>query len=142
MQRAGIRYAISSDGSYAAYFDHEGVASPQKQATRIVVEPLKGSGQVRQFDAAPTVARGVPLKWIPGGTTITYADAREGTAEIWGQTLAGGAPRQITDLSGGLITSFDWSPDGRRLVLSRGMRSYALLLLEIGHAGTGSRPTR
>ena len=62
---------------------------------------------------------------------ITYADGGSGIAEIWGQPVTGGEPRQITSLSGGLISSFDWSPDGKKLVLSRGMRSFDLLLLEL-----------
>jgi Tol biopolymer transport system component len=69
---------------------------------------------------------------MPGEPVITYADDKAGVSEIRGQSLAGGPPRQITSLSGGTIKSFDWSPDGKQLVLSRGMQSFELLLLELG----------
>jgi DNA-binding winged helix-turn-helix (wHTH) protein/Tol biopolymer transport system component len=130
-QRSAFGYAISADGRYVAYFDREGVASPQRKATQIVVDSLDGSEPAKRFDVAATVAKKVPLRWIPGEAAISYADASGGSAEIWAQPLSGGAPRQITTLSGGLITSFDWSPDGKQLVLSRGMRSFELLLLEL-----------
>lgn len=130
-QRAGEGTAISADGHYAAYFDQDGAASTQRKATQIAVVSLNGSGFEKRFDIAPTVSKQVPLRWIPGSNTITYADSRGGTTEIWGQPINGGAPSQITSLSGGLIMSFDWSPDGKRLVLSRGMRSFELLLLEL-----------
>jgi Tol biopolymer transport system component len=72
------------------------------------------------------------LRWIPGIPVITYADDRGGVAEIWGQRITGGAPWQITNLAGGLTTNFDWSPDGKQLVVTRAMRSYDLLLLQLG----------
>jgi Tol biopolymer transport system component len=131
-QRAGIRYAISPDRQYVAYLDQEGVASPQKQVTQIVVEALDASGVVKRFDVGSNLARGAPLRWMPGEPVITYADDKAGVSEIRGQSLAGGPPRQITSLSGGTIKSFDWSPDGKQLVLSRGMQSFELLLLELG----------
>ena len=130
-QRAGIRYAISPDGRYAAYFDQEGVASPQKQVTQIVVDSLDGSGSVKRFDLPPGLARGAPLRWVPGETVITYAHDKGNGAEIWGQSLNGGPSRQLTKLPGGTIKSFDWSPDGKQLVVSRGMQSFELLLLEL-----------
>jgi DNA-binding winged helix-turn-helix (wHTH) protein/Tol biopolymer transport system component len=130
-QRAGIRYAISDDGRYAAYLDQQGIASPQKQVTQILVDTLDGSGAVKRFEAAQNLARLAPLRWMPRQPMITYADDRAGNSEIWGQRLSGGPPKQITRLSGGTIKSFDWSPDGKQLVVSRGMQSFELLLLEM-----------
>lgn len=131
-QRAGFGLAISSDGRYAACFGQDGAASAQRKATQMDVLPLDGSTLEKHFNVGPTAARNVPLRWIPGEEVITYADSRGGAAEIWGQRLSGGTPWQITNFSGGLIGSFDWSPDARQLVVSRGMRSFELILLEFG----------
>lgn len=131
-QRAGFGLAVSPDGRYAASFGQDGAASAQRKATHIDVLPLDGSKLEKHFNVATTVSRNVPLRWLPGEEVITYADSRDGATEIWGQRLSGGPPRQITNFSGGLIGSFDWSPDGRQLVVSRGMRSFELILLEFG----------
>jgi hypothetical protein len=45
---------------------------------------------------------------------------RKGATNIWEQPLAGGPPRQVTNLTSGRIFDFAWSRFGKQLVAARG----------------------
>jgi hypothetical protein len=45
---------------------------------------------------------------------------RGGVGKIWEQSLSGGPARPITHFKGELIGDFDWSHDGKQLVLPAG----------------------
>ncbi|MDQ3908344.1 MAG: hypothetical protein M3268_08355, partial [Acidobacteriota bacterium] len=43
-----------------------------------------------------------------------------GVTNVWRQPVEGGKPVQLTDFKSGLIFAFDWSRDGKQLLLARG----------------------
>jgi hypothetical protein len=45
------------------------------------------------------------------------------------QPVAGGEPQQFTKFSSGRIFDFDWSADGKQLLLTRGETSRDVVLL-------------
>lgn len=48
---------------------------------------------------------------------------------VWGQPLAGGPLRQITDFKSDKIFDYAWSRDGKKLAISRGRTSRDVVLL-------------
>jgi TolB protein len=58
--------------------------------------------------------------WTPDGTTLAYADKREGIGDIWIQPLDGSPARQLTHWRPDRILSFDWSRDGKWLAYASG----------------------
>lgn len=54
-------------------------------------------------------------RWSPDGTRIAFLSDRSGKTEIWIIQVDGGEARPLTELKGS-ISSFDWHPNGRRLV--------------------------
>jgi len=60
------------------------------------------------------------FQWSPDGRALDYVMTANGVGNIWRQPLAGGAPIQLTHFNSEQISSFDWSPDGKQLLLSRG----------------------
>jgi Tol biopolymer transport system component len=52
-------------------------------------------------------------------------------ANVWEQSIAGGEPRQLTRFTSGRIFNFDWSGDGKRLVMTRGSISRDVVLLNL-----------
>ena len=73
-------------------------------------------------------------QWAPDGKSIHYTVNANNASNIWSQPVDGGPPKQITDFKEMLITSFAWSPDGKRLACTRGnlMRD-AVLIQDLGH---------
>jgi len=91
---------------------------PNVPLWRTAVVPV-GGGAPRFFDA-PRGGGPPLLEWHPDGRSFLYVDFAGGVANIWQQSLEGGAPRQRTFFESGEIYSFDLSPDGKRLVAARG----------------------
>jgi Tol biopolymer transport system component len=72
---------------------------------------------------------GTSLSWAPDSKGVRFLDPREGVGKLWLQPLAGGKPKQITNFSSDRIYSFDWSPDGKQLVVARGTSSSDIVLI-------------
>lgn len=70
----------------------------------------------------------VPPRWAPDGRGITFVPASD-VANVWEQPLSDGPPRPLTRLTDRPILDFSWSPDGARLVLSRGQYQSDIVLL-------------
>jgi len=69
------------------------------------------------------------ISWAPDGRSINYLDAREGVPNIWSLPLHGGAPRQLTDFKTDMTYNFAWSSDGQKLVLSRGIDTFDVVMI-------------
>ena len=104
--------------------------SEDKEGTRwrIAILPATGGAPLKLLDAPQSVPVDSTLRWTADERAITYVDNREGVSNIWGQSIDGGPPRQLTNFKNNQIYSFDWSRDGR-LVLSRGLRTNDVVLI-------------
>jgi dipeptidyl aminopeptidase/acylaminoacyl peptidase len=93
----------------------------------VVSEPAKPSGQrrniwiydsaarsLKQFTASPKAD--TRPRWSPDGRTLAFLSNREGVNQVYLIPLAGGEARPLTESKTG-IDFFDWSPDGKRLVI-------------------------
>lgn len=67
--------------------------------------------------------------WGPGGESLTYVDYRDNFMNLWSLTLAGGAPRKLTDLNSDQTPYFAWSRDGKHLKLTRINRTSDVVLI-------------
>ena len=94
-------------------------AEPGKPLWRTAVLPLDGSAPPAFYDV-PRYGGGPRLRWHPDGESFSFLDWQEGVANVWLQDVKGGEPRQVTRFDAGKIFSYDWSPDGRSLVLAQG----------------------
>jgi serine/threonine protein kinase len=93
------------------------------------VLPLAGGSSIKQFDIPVLSMTGTSLSWAPDSKGVMFLDSREGVGNLWLQPLAGGKPKQITNFSSDRIYSFDWSPDGKQLVVARGTSSSDIVLI-------------
>jgi Tol biopolymer transport system component/DNA-binding winged helix-turn-helix (wHTH) protein len=59
-------------------------------------------------------------RWSPDGKSLQYLLDRDQAANLWEQPLAGGSPKQVTKFTSGKIFNFNWSVDGKQLLLCRG----------------------
>ena len=79
-----------------------------------------------------TSARELQLKsfqWAPDGQGVAYINEQD-HRNLWEQPLDGRPPRALTHFADAKILEFGWSPDGKRLVLSRGHVSDDMVLLK------------
>jgi DNA-binding winged helix-turn-helix (wHTH) protein/Tol biopolymer transport system component len=107
--------AISPDGHLLAL--GYSVASP-RPAHKIGVIPIAGGPLVKMFDVADVAEDIDRLRWSPDGRALQYLLLNKGVYNLWEQPFAGGPPVQITKFASGL-SDFNWSADGKHLLLSR-----------------------
>ena len=59
--------------------------------------------------------------WSPDSQRIAFLWEDGGDVELWWAAAGGGSPQRLAEAdSGASVSSFDWSPDGRRIAFSRG----------------------
>jgi Tol biopolymer transport system component/predicted Ser/Thr protein kinase len=123
VSHSGAYGLISPDGTMIAYQYQEG--SPVA-LSKIAVAPVAGGTPLHVF-VEPSGANG--LHWSPEGKGMQYLLTRNGATNVWEQSLAGGAPRQFTNFTSGLIFDFAWSRDGKQLYLAKGENSSDVILI-------------
>ncbi|MBV9927252.1 MAG: PD40 domain-containing protein [Acidobacteria bacterium] len=126
------RPVVSPDGLRVASFHREPSAAGEYT---VVVTPVDGGPPEHTFNVPQEVVALPFVRWSPDGQALTYTAHRDGIPNIWAQPLAGGPAKQLTDFKSEGRLRFDWSRDGRQLVLSRHVWTSDLVLLR--NFGTG-----
>ena len=118
-----FRPSISPDGKHLA------VAKVSGATDYVEILPLSGGPSIGQLNIPVLAMMGNPFSWSRDSRGLMFLDSRDGVTNIWLQPLAGGKPRQMTNFSSERIYSFDWSTDGKQLVVSRGHSSSDIVLI-------------
>jgi len=69
------------------------------------------------------------IRWSPDGKNLQFQLTKNGADNIWEQPVAGGPAKQLTNFTSDRIFNFDWSRDGRQLLLARGEVTNDVVLL-------------
>ncbi|HEX8148177.1 MAG TPA: hypothetical protein VF591_13435 [Pyrinomonadaceae bacterium] len=117
--------AVSPDGSKVACF-----YTDEHDVLVLAVIPIQG-GEPKTFPIPPSLSTWAELRWIRDGQELTYVDTKNGVSNIWSVPAAGGKPRQLTHFDRGRIFRYEWSRDGRTLVLSRGSVARDVVLIKL-----------
>lgn len=117
----------SPDGQFLAFpYD---VYLPKTPAAKLaVISTIRGRIH-KTFESPPGVFREACLRWSPGGKALQYLLTEGDVTNIWEQPLGEGSPKQITNFTSSRILDFNWSRDGKQLLLSRGEISSDVVLL-------------
>jgi Tol biopolymer transport system component/DNA-binding winged helix-turn-helix (wHTH) protein len=86
----------------------------------IAVIPVEGGKPINSFELMSYGYGQYPYRWAPDGKSLIFRRATNGISDLWQQSLSGGEPKQLTNFQSGAIWRFDYSRDGKRIVLSRG----------------------
>ena len=93
-----------------------------RRANAIWMVSADGSREASRLTTAPQSS--TSPRWSPDGKAIAFLSARPAASDpaaetprtqVWLLPLTGGEARRVTDLLNG-VSSFQWSPDGNRLV--------------------------
>jgi serine/threonine protein kinase len=118
------RPLVSPDGKQIAC----GYVNEQERPGRwrLAIVPADGGPPIKTFDISGLES---VFQWTSDGRALLYNKTRNGITNIWSQPVDGGSPKQLTDFKSDLIFRFDWSRDGKRLVLARGNVSSDVVLI-------------
>ncbi len=104
---------IAPDGKSCAFTELSQVDG--RLAQRLQILPLDGGRPILDI---PFQA-GTMFRYHPDGAGITYRKETGGADNIFLQPFTGAAPVQLTRFRTGIISSYDWTADGK-LVVTRG----------------------
>lgn len=112
-------YSLSPDGRSIAYYFFD-----QEQRQKIGIMSLV-TGAVEY----ETEYQNNAVVWTPDGKNFAFVRTQNGVANIWTAPVRGGKEQRLTAFTSGLIFDFDWTPDGKKLVVARGESSSDIVLL-------------
>ena len=117
--------SVSPNGQLIAY-PYNRYLDPAGPGWDLAVIPVEGGPPLKIFNE-PSGLGGI--RWSPQGEGLQYVLTRNGTTNIWEQPLAGGKPKQISKFTSGRIFDFNWTADGKHLMLTRGIVTSDVVLL-------------
>ena len=121
------RMSVSPNGQFIAY-PYNRYLSSAGPGWDLAVIPIEGGPPAKIFNE-PSGFWGI--RWSPQGKGLQYVLTQNGTTNIWEQPMAGGEPKQITKFSSGRIFDFNWTVDGKRLLVTRGEVTSDVVLLNL-----------
>ena len=92
---------------------------PGSNALKVAVFSSNGGAPERLIDM-PDVIKAALLRWSTKEDALIYRDSKNRIDNLWIHTLNGNSPKQVTDFKSDQIFGFDWSGDGKNLVVARG----------------------
>jgi len=113
----------SPDGKSFVCVYQAGPGAPPKLA----VVPVEGGAPVKLFDVEAGFRSNTV--WMPDNRGVAYVDARSGTPNVWMQPLSGGKPVQLTHFTTDAVTAYDFSRDGKQLVVTRTAETTGVVLI-------------
>jgi dipeptidyl aminopeptidase/acylaminoacyl peptidase len=111
---------VSPDGKWVAYTVGTVDAEKDRRDTDLWMVSWDGGQEIR-LTATAESGESTP-RWSPDNRYLAFLAARGDEEEkkkgsqVWLLNRAGGEAQKFTDLKGG-VSDFEWSPDGKRLVL-------------------------
>jgi len=77
---------------------------------------------LREFTARPG-------RWTPDSLGVSWVDSGD-RKNIWVQAIAGGPPRTLTKFTEKMVQDYAWSPDGKRLAVTRTTQLADMVLIK------------
>ena len=111
--------AVSPDGKLIACLYVENNETPY----RFAIIPFEGGPPIKTFEQqnAITSSLASSIIWTPDGRALLYASTLNNVSNIWRQPIDGTKPTMVTDFKDSVISSFDISPDGKHMIVGRGV---------------------
>jgi Tol biopolymer transport system component/DNA-binding winged helix-turn-helix (wHTH) protein len=121
-----VRPVVSPDGKLIACNHYDAHSSKWT----VAVIPFAGGEPLQTFEFPMNVDGLPPVRWTADGSGLVYINTIHDTSNLWVQPLSSGNPRQLTRLKEGRIYSFDWSRDGKQILLARGSIPSDIVLIK------------
>ena len=118
--------AISNDGTRLAFF----YLDEDADTFKIGVVPIDGGERQVELTGAAQFSSQTMLRWAEADDALLTTYVPGDRANLWRLPLDGSPSVRITDFSDQRAMWFDYSPDGKTLVIARGTLSRDAVLIE------------
>jgi len=126
---------VSPDHAYSPSISPDGklVAAVRTRAEQHImfvgIIAVDGGPWVKELQLPFPDTRVTP-KFSSDGRGVIYMDLQSGASNLWFKPLDDGKPSQLTHFASERIWGFDWSHDGKNLVVARGLTSSDVVLIK------------
>ncbi|HKW61685.1 MAG TPA: protein kinase [Candidatus Acidoferrum sp.] len=120
----GADYSPDGTRILAAFLD------PKTGKIKGYVLPASGGAPLFVSDPPPTIDAAGIIGWTPDSRGMTALDDRSGAPNLWILHFDHSPAKQLTHLFKSEIHEFAWSPDGKRIALSRGPTEQNVVLIK------------
>jgi serine/threonine protein kinase/Tol biopolymer transport system component len=93
---------------------------------QLAILPSEGGQPIKTF-ALPN--GGGIFRWSTDGRALVYSVTQKGVSNLWEQPIDGSPLKQLTNFASEHIFQFNFSKDGKQLVLARGTRTNDVVLI-------------
>ncbi|OYY90977.1 MAG: peptidase S9 [Sphingomonas sp. 28-66-16] len=107
---------VSADGRWLVWQQRETDLAANKGRYDLWRLDLKTRGAKPEKLAAEADINETAPQFAPDGTTVYFQANKGGDDNVWAVTIAGGTPRQVTNVAGG-ISGFKLAPTGDKLLV-------------------------
>ncbi|HEX6923271.1 MAG TPA: S9 family peptidase, partial [Bacillales bacterium] len=109
---------LSPDGQSVVYVVTEVSEDKNGYYSSLYINDLEGASQrlTHPYSDEKLIRDTMP-KWSPNGETIAFLSNRSEKNQVWVLPMNGGEARQLTHSEEG-VSSFNWAPDGKRIVFT------------------------
>lgn len=121
--------SVSPNGGFLAY-GYTKYGHVSSSGWNLCVIHAVGGTPVKTFDFS---GGSWGLRWSPNGKGLQYLLNQNDATNLWEQPLAGGKPKQLTTFTSGQIFDFNWSADGKQLLITRGETTSDVVMLSNLH---------
>jgi Tol biopolymer transport system component len=126
---------VSPDSKTFAYLVEVLNPETQEYRSKIALLNLESSTALRMLDVSGQLGgwADVPsagVEFTPDGKAVAHIIRENGADNIWVQPLDGSVGHRITNFTSEQISSFHWSPDGKKLGILRGHSDSDVVLLQ------------
>ncbi len=127
-QAGTVHPRISRDGGKFAFHTYTYDASTGEFDTAVKVVGLKenkidSEAKNFEFEMHPE------FRWSPDGKALTFIN-RNGIDNIWNLSIEDKKETPLTEFNSGNITNFNWSQDGKKLLIARSIVNSDLILIK------------
>ena len=121
---------VSPDETQLAFLQN--AHGPERpEGWRVAVVRIDDGASVGSWPVQLAASYPQLFRWTREGLAWEFLRTENGAFNVWEQSIAGGEPRQLTRFTSGRIFNFDWSVDGKRLVMTRGSITRDVVLLNL-----------
>ena len=92
--------------------------------------PIEGGSFQRVFDLPSTFQFNAGVSWTPDGRSVSYLKDEGNTSNVYAQPIDGDAAKPLTKFKSDRTSRFEWSRDGKQILLSRGPQSDDVVLIK------------
>jgi Tol biopolymer transport system component/tRNA A-37 threonylcarbamoyl transferase component Bud32 len=96
------------------------VRGTEGDVTTLGIFRLSDGAMERSIEGGHVLIRAQQGQWAHDGRSIIHVRSPAGVSNLWALPIDGGEPQQLTRFESDRIFSYAFSPDGRRLAMSRG----------------------